>query len=193
MQGTSWDVRISQLTILYLFLKLPSPSSSLSSATPATPEPTVLANVASVEERAQLEENLRSQLHLSSQPIRSSSITSRGSDAGFVTEPQYFFASSADAARLEEMMLMEAIRRSMQDVTIASKPNEEAGEGRHADDGEHEHEHQHEDDEDIEYQYSVSDEDDGEEGDYDTLRPSQITLSNSTSGSRPSPSWNPFD
>lgn len=106
---------------------------------------------ASPEDRQRIRDDLRSQLNLTERPSvptimpttqsviaqqqqpslpnthRSSLnyiINTAEEAARIAGEPRYIIASTADAARLEEMMMMEAIRRSMQDVTIGI--NEEA-------------------------------------------------------------------
>lgn len=83
-------------------------------ATVATDDSTLSHHYASVEDRQRIREDLRTELNLSSRPIR----TSIPSTNHLGPYNMHFLASAADAARLEELMLMEALRRSMQDAQV---------------------------------------------------------------------------
>lgn len=83
-------------------------------ATAAADDSTLSHHYASVEDRHRIREDLRTELNLSSRPIR----TSIPSTNNLGPYNMHFLASAADAARLEELMLMEALRRSMQDVQV---------------------------------------------------------------------------
>lgn len=80
----------------------------------AADDSTLSHHYASVEDRHRIREDLRTQLNISSRPIR----TSIPSTNALGPYNMHFLASAADAARLEELMLMEALRRSMQDVQV---------------------------------------------------------------------------
>ncbi|CAI5722492.1 unnamed protein product [Hyaloperonospora brassicae] len=77
---------------------------------------------ASVEDRDRIRDSLRSQLRISDKPVTNSphpnSIAALNDAASRVA------TTSADAARLEELMLLEAIRRSMQDLSVDKKDEE---------------------------------------------------------------------
>ena len=79
---------------------------------------------ASVEDRDRIRDSLRSQLRISDKPVTNSphpnSVAALNDAASRVS------TTSADAARLEELMLLEAIRRSMQDLSV-DKRDEERG------------------------------------------------------------------
>ncbi|KAI9915501.1 hypothetical protein PsorP6_008507 [Peronosclerospora sorghi] len=70
---------------------------------------------ASVEDRHRIRDSLRSQLRISDKPVTNSP---HPNSVAALNEAASQMATSADAARLEELMLLEAIRRSMQDVPV---------------------------------------------------------------------------
>ncbi|TMW56769.1 hypothetical protein Poli38472_006779 [Pythium oligandrum] len=159
-----------------------------SSEASSTSTPT-LQHLASVEDRQRIRDDLRSQLNLTDRPLSTpverpslsmynrppgaaNFIISSPEDAALLAEPRFILASAADAARLEEMMLMEAIRRSMRDLNVAKDDDEANTEN----DGD---------------EYG---EDADEDGEGDTLRPSQVVV-DEASRTRTSrqPSSNPFD
>lgn len=221
---------------------VPTPPTNIpgTSTTTTNREPAMDASqhFASVEERERIRDDLRSQLQLTHEAITTppprpsmiqqqprSPLSSTGAnfiitsaeDAALLAEPRYIIASPADAARLEEMMIMEAIRRSMRDL-MAPKDGEEEESGE--DDGE---------EDDVQYEYSSSSGEEGEEAsarsqttdigsglegrvasDYELLRqfqalppqrrPSSNPFDNESAGGaiaqpqrRESASWNPYD
>jgi len=150
-------------------------------------------NYASVQDRQKLRDDLRSQLNISSEPIRHS-MPSRLVGESAVTDPLQTTMTSNRAvitasisttaaqavtnmSQLEELMMMEAIRRSIYDMNMAK---EASGAGQHADNyttgdddvtsnsQEHELDYVYED-EDDEYSYdgsSLGDSDLQEENQY---------------------------
>ncbi|KAG7391487.1 SNF1-interacting protein [Phytophthora pseudosyringae] len=79
---------------------------------------------ASVEDRHRIRDSLRSQLSISDKPVTNS--PHPNSVAALNDAASHLLATPADAARLEELMLLEAIRRSMQDLHVG-KDGEELG------------------------------------------------------------------
>uniref|UniRef100_M4BAV0 Uncharacterized protein n=1 Tax=Hyaloperonospora arabidopsidis (strain Emoy2) TaxID=559515 RepID=M4BAV0_HYAAE len=79
---------------------------------------------ASVEDRDRIRDSLRSQLSISDKPVTNS--PHPNSVAALNDAASRVATTPADAARLEELMLLEAIRRSMQDVSV-EKNDEERG------------------------------------------------------------------
>ncbi|KAF1323393.1 hypothetical protein FI667_g10570, partial [Globisporangium splendens] len=75
---------------------------------------TLSQHYASVEDRQKLRDDLRSQLNIAEGPITTPLPTSM-----VTIEDALMNASPADASRLEELMIMEAIRRSMHDANVA--------------------------------------------------------------------------
>uniref|UniRef100_A0AAV1U992 Uncharacterized protein n=1 Tax=Peronospora matthiolae TaxID=2874970 RepID=A0AAV1U992_9STRA len=80
---------------------------------------------ASVEDRDQIRDSLRLQLSISDKPVINSPHPNRV--AALNDAASRVATTPADAARLEELMLLEAIRRSMQDISV-EKNDEERGE-----------------------------------------------------------------
>ncbi|TYZ63365.1 hypothetical protein PybrP1_000649 [[Pythium] brassicae (nom. inval.)] len=98
---------------------------SVPSATPAVPIPASSsapavesAHYASVEDRQKLRDDLRSQLNIAVGPI-----TTPAPVSAVAVQDALMYASPADASQLEELMILEAIRRSMNDLT-APKPDD---------------------------------------------------------------------
>lgn len=79
---------------------------------------------ASVEERHRLRDSLRSQLSISDRPVRNSP---HPNNLAALNDASLHLATPADAARLEELMLMEAIRRSMLDLHAGKDEQERPG------------------------------------------------------------------
>ena len=79
---------------------------------------------ASVEDRDRIRDSPRSQLSISDKPVTNS--PHPNSVAALNDAASRVATTPADAARLEELMLLEAIRRSMQDVSV-EKNDEERG------------------------------------------------------------------
>jgi hypothetical protein len=75
----------------------------------------VAAQYASVEDRQRLRESLRSQLSITDQPITNSP---HPNSLASLRDAAHVLATPADALRLEELMIMEAIRRSMRDLNV---------------------------------------------------------------------------
>ncbi|DAZ97917.1 TPA: hypothetical protein N0F65_007258, partial [Lagenidium giganteum] len=95
--------------------------SSLSEHSPVAPA-SMAELYASPEDRRRIQDDLRAQLQLDSRPI---SPPRRSTFSGYpVNLANARIASAADAARLEELMLMEALRRSMQDLAVAKNDAE---------------------------------------------------------------------
>ncbi|KAG3117237.1 hypothetical protein PI124_g11757 [Phytophthora idaei] len=82
---------------------------------PATSSPQSM-QYASVEDRHRIRDSLRSQLSITDKPVTNS--PHPNSVAALNDAASHLLATPADAARLEELMLLEAIRRSMQDVRV---------------------------------------------------------------------------
>lgn len=78
----------------------------------------VAAQYASVEDRQRLRESLRSQLSITDRPITDSP---HPNSLVSLRDAAQFLATPADAARLEELMIMEAIRRSMRDLNVGKE------------------------------------------------------------------------
>lgn len=74
-----------------------------------------------MEDRQRLRDSLRSQLSITDQPITNSP---HPNSLASLRDAAQFLATPADAVRLEELMIMEAIRRSMRDLN-ANKENED--------------------------------------------------------------------
>ncbi|KAJ0410635.1 hypothetical protein ATCC90586_009116 [Pythium insidiosum] len=154
-------------------------------ASPAGVDPAIARHFASVEDRHHLRDSLRAQLNLSDRrlttpPPRSASMHAGGSgrivisspeDVVQLSESRYIIATAADAARLEEMMLLEAIRRSMHDVNLAK--DQQTG------------------DDDPDAREETRHEQDDADGEADTLRPARIVVEQHAAQRRPS--TNPFD
>lgn len=68
---------------------------------------------ASVEDRQKLRDDLRSQLNITVGPI-----TTPAPVSAVAVQDALMYASPADASQLEELMILEAIRRSMYDLTV---------------------------------------------------------------------------
>lgn len=136
---------------------------------------------ASVEDRQKLRDDLRSQLNIAVGPITTPPPTS-----AVTIQDALMYASPADASRLEELMLMEAIRRSMYDVTIKNTtPGDETQGG-----NEHEDENEEDASEDAVSEYDYSSDSNS------PVTPSQIQLRESRQQSpsqRERRSSNPFD
>ncbi|CAH0516804.1 unnamed protein product [Peronospora belbahrii] len=93
---------------------------------PATTMPNPQSvHYASVEDRHRIRDSLRSQLSISDKPVTNS--PHPNSVAALNDAASHSLATPADAARLEEMMLMEAIRRSMQDLHVEKNDEEREG------------------------------------------------------------------
>ncbi|EEY70673.1 uncharacterized protein PITG_06150 [Phytophthora infestans T30-4] len=88
------------------------------------PSSTQSAQYASVEDRHRIRDSLRSQLSISDKPVTNS--PHPNSVAALNDAASHLLTTPADAARLEELMLLEAIRRSMQDVCVG-KDDERGG------------------------------------------------------------------
>lgn len=69
-----------------------------------------------MEDRQKLRDDLRSQLNIAVGPITTPPPTST-----VTVQDALMYATPADASRLEELMIMEAIRRSMHDVNLAKE------------------------------------------------------------------------
>ncbi|CAH0489485.1 hypothetical protein KXD40_004028 [Peronospora effusa] len=80
---------------------------------------------ASVEDRHRIRDSLRSQLSISNKPVTNS--PHPNSVAALNDAASHPLATPADAAHLEEMMLLEAIRRSMQDLHVEKNDEERGG------------------------------------------------------------------
>ncbi|CAI5725347.1 unnamed protein product [Peronospora destructor] len=80
---------------------------------------------ASVEDRHRIRDSLRSQLSISNKPVTNS--PHPNSVAALNDAASHRLATPADAVRLEEMMLLEAIRRSMQDLHVGKNDEERGG------------------------------------------------------------------
>ncbi|POM66095.1 Hypothetical protein PHPALM_18098 [Phytophthora palmivora] len=80
---------------------------------------------ASVEDRDRIRDSLRSQLSISDKPVTNS--PHPNSVAALNDAASHILATPADAARLEELMLLEAIRRSMQDLHVGKDDDERGG------------------------------------------------------------------
>ncbi|GMF64969.1 unnamed protein product [Phytophthora lilii] len=80
---------------------------------------------ASVEDRHRIRDSLRSQLSISDKPVTNS--PHPNSMAALNDAASHLLATPADAARLEELMLLEAIRRSMQDLRVGKDDDERGG------------------------------------------------------------------
>lgn len=134
---------VLNISSIYTDSSYMSRSSAESSASSPMAPADLTQHFASAEDRDRLRDDLRSQLNLTDQrlttpaprppvlpppPPRSSSfiIASAEDVARGVSQPRYIIASAAEAARLEEMMLMEAIRRSMRDLNVDKDDEENA-------------------------------------------------------------------
>lgn len=93
-------------------------------AQPTTSTSPQSVQYASVEDRHRIRDSLRSQLSISDKPVTNS--PHPNSVAALNDAASHILATPADAVRLEELMLLEAIRRSMQDRSVG-KNNEERG------------------------------------------------------------------
>lgn len=138
---------------------------------------------ASVEDRQKLRDDLRSQLNIAVGPITTPPPTS-----AVTIEDALMYASPADASRLEELMIMEAIRRSMYDVTLGAKNTtggalQGAGRGANVND---------DDEEEGASEEAVS-EDYSDSNSPVTLSQIQLSESRQHSPSRVRRSSNPFD
>ncbi|KAL3661362.1 hypothetical protein V7S43_013566 [Phytophthora oleae] len=91
---------------------------------PATSSPQSV-HYASVEDRHRIRDSLRSQLSISDKPVTNS--PHPNSVAALNDAASHLLATPADAARLEELMLLEAIRRSMQDLRVGKDDDERGG------------------------------------------------------------------
>ncbi|KAE8973703.1 hypothetical protein PR003_g27152 [Phytophthora rubi] len=80
---------------------------------------------ASVEDRHRIRDSLRSQLSISNKPVTNS--PHPNSMAALNDAASRLLGTPADAARLEELMLLEAIRRSMQDVRVGKNDEQRRG------------------------------------------------------------------
>ncbi|GMF52416.1 unnamed protein product [Phytophthora fragariaefolia] len=80
---------------------------------------------ASVEDRHRIRDSLRSQLSISDKPVTNS--PHPNSAAALNDAAARLLATPADAARLEELMLLEAIRRSMQDLRVGKNDEQRGG------------------------------------------------------------------
>ncbi|KAH7474863.1 hypothetical protein PRIC1_013008 [Phytophthora ramorum] len=160
-----------------------SPRRSCAIGIPKRPEPQPpttspqSVHYASVEDRHRIRDSLRSQLSISNKPVTDS--PHPNSVAALNDAASHILSTPADAARLEELMLMEAIRRSMQDLRVGKDNEDRSGSqgSRHPTRG------------------SVEDgDDDDSDADYTDVAPlsaSQITVS--ASGAVHYSSSNPFD
>lgn len=136
---------------------------------------------ASVEDRQKLRDDLRSQLNIAVGPITTPPPTST-----VTIQDALMYASPADASRLEELMLMEAIRRSMYDVTIKNTTPGDESQG--ANNNEDDNEENISEDAVSEHDYASDSS--------SPVTPSQIQLSESRQQSpsqRVRRSSNPFD
>ncbi|KAF4317967.1 hypothetical protein BBO99_00001154 [Phytophthora kernoviae] len=160
---------------------------------PSTPN-SESVHYASVEERHQLRDSLRSQLSISDKPVTN---RSHPNSVAALNDASRFLATPSDAAHLEELMLLEAIRRSMHDLHVG-KDSDERTESQSSQ---------------RPTRGSGDDPDDDSDGDYGDVQPlsaSQINISatgavrysNPFDSAPPSdtppqrsstPRWNPFD
>lgn len=90
-------------------------------ARPEPPNRAVAQHYASVEDRQKLRDDLRSQLNIAVGPITTPPPTS-----AVAVQDALMYASPADARQLEELMLLEAIRRSMYDLRVGKDAQEDA-------------------------------------------------------------------
>jgi hypothetical protein len=182
-------------------VRSPRRSSAIGIPKRSEPQPTTASSpqslhYASVEDRHRIRDSLRSQLSISDRPV--TNMPHPNSAAALNDAAAHRLATPADAARLEELMLMEAIRRSMQDLRVEKDDEQRRGSQSSqqptrgsGDDGE-------DDDSDADY------------ADVAPLSASQITVSTSgavhfsssptvRTSDTPAPpsattqSWNPFD
>ncbi|RLN87873.1 hypothetical protein BBJ28_00016213 [Nothophytophthora sp. Chile5] len=121
---------------------IPSRTADPSSSSPES------VHYASVEERHRLRDSLRTQLSISDKPVTNSP---HPNSMASLSDAQHFVATPADAARLEELMLLEAIRRSMQDIHVAKDNEQRAGSQNSRQDTRGSGDHDDDDESDVDY------------------------------------------
>ncbi|OWZ15663.1 hypothetical protein PHMEG_00010657 [Phytophthora megakarya] len=92
---------------------------------PPLSNPRESVQYASVEDRDRIRDSLRSQLSISDKPVTNH--PHPNSVAALNDAASHILATPQDAARLEELMLLEAIRRSMQDIHVGKDDDERGG------------------------------------------------------------------
>ncbi|KAG6611283.1 ring u-box domain-containing protein [Phytophthora cinnamomi] len=123
----------AELATIRSMKDLRSPRRSSAIGIPKRPEPTQPESTsspqsvqyASVEDRHRIRDSLRSQLSISDKPVTNS--PHPNSVAALNDAASRLLATPADAARLEELMLLEAIRRSMQDLRVGKNDEQRGG------------------------------------------------------------------
>ncbi|TDH66904.1 hypothetical protein CCR75_008505 [Bremia lactucae] len=112
----------AEMAFLRLIKKAKSPRRSSVIGIPkrAVPLPAASSlqsvHYASVEDRDRIRDSLRSQLSISDKPVTDS--PHPNNIAALNDAASHLMTTPADAARLEELMLLEAIRRSMQEFSV---------------------------------------------------------------------------
>ncbi|EGZ16241.1 hypothetical protein PHYSODRAFT_354883, partial [Phytophthora sojae] len=123
----------AELATIRSMKDLRSPRRSSAIGIPKRPEPSQpeatssphSVQYASVEDRHRIRDSLRSQLSISDKPVTNS--PHPNSMASLNDAASHLLATPADAARLEELMLLEAIRRSMQDLRVGKNDEQRGG------------------------------------------------------------------
>lgn len=119
MLPTSQDLRSPRRSSAIGIPKRPEPSQPEATSSPHS------VQYASVEDRHRIRDSLRSQLSISDKPVTNS--PHPNSMASLNDAASHLLATPADAARLEELMLLEAIRRSMQDLRVGKNDEQRGG------------------------------------------------------------------
>lgn len=153
----------------------------------------MVTQYASVEDRQRLRDSLRSQLSITDQPITNSP---HPNSLASLRDATHFLATPSDAARLEELMIMEAIRRSMRDLNVGKESESNAPSSSSSPPSRDDRDHSSSEEESV-VDYDIESR--------SSLDAAHIRLSGSGLGSRRSsrssnrrdtprrPQWSPFD